>query len=151
MGKDRPYQDGGGLCSPGRWPRQRRTGSFEKGKFILKVAKELLKESAGSEEEILGMMLKLATGKTEESPFEEAVVDGLRSWLFEHLGVPAAHRGRPEGQEMYLGTISFLLKDLGDPDWSYPLSIAEGVPLGVGRTLPRTPAVFEEKTKWALN
>ena len=67
--------------------------------------------------------------------------------MIDHLGVPEDQRGKPEGQEMYLGVISALLKYLGDPDWGYPMSVAEGVPLGVGVTLPRTPAVFDEKTK----
>ena len=31
------------------------------------------------------------------------------------------------------------------------MSLSEGVALGVGTALPRTPAVFEEKTKWNLD
>ena len=69
MGKDRPYHDGGGLCSPGRWPRHKRRDRFEEGQLFLNVAKELLKESVGGEEHIMDLMLSLAGGKTEESPF----------------------------------------------------------------------------------
>ena len=68
MGKDRPYHDGGGLCSPGRWPRERRKGSFEKGHLILGVARELLKESVGGEDKIMELVMNLSTGKAESSP-----------------------------------------------------------------------------------
>ena len=77
------------------------------------------------------LMVNLATGKAESSPFEEALVEGLRDWLIDHLCVPLQHRGQPEGQEMYLGIISLLLKELGDPDWAYPMSCSDGVPLGL--------------------
>ena len=128
MGKDRPYHDGGGLCSPGRWPRGRRAGNFEKGSLILGVARELLKESAGGEDKVLELVMKLAMGKAESSPFEEALVEGLRDWLVDHLGVPLEQRGKPEGQEIYLGITSLLLKELGDPDWVYPMCVSEGSP-----------------------
>ena len=59
------------------------------------------------------LVMDLSTGKAESSPFEEALVEGFRDWLIDHLGVPLQHRGRPEGQEMYLGIISLLLKELG--------------------------------------
>ena len=78
-------------------------------------------------------------------------MEGFRDWLIDHLGVPLQHRGRPEGQEMYLGIISLLLKELGDPDWAYPMSCSDGVPLGVDMEMPRTPAVFDEKTKWKFD
>ena len=40
---------------------------------------------------------------------------------------------------------------MGDPDCDFLAVIAaEGVPIGVDVELPRTPAVFEEKTKWPL-
>ena len=40
---------------------------------------------------------------------------------------------------------------LGDPDGDFLVVIAaDGVPIGVDIELPRTPSVFEEKTKWPL-
>ena len=60
------------------------------------MAKELLKESLGSEEKILEVMLNLSAGKAEDSPFEDAVAEGFRNWLTEHLCVPEDHRGKPE-------------------------------------------------------
>ncbi len=43
-----------------------------------------------------------------------------------------------------------MLRVYGDPDWQYPLSLAGGVPVGVGVPLSRAPAVYEEQVKWAL-
>ena len=106
---------------------------------MLSVSKELLKESLGSEERILELMFNLAAGNSEESPFEDAVAEGLRNWLTEHAGVPESRRGKPEGQEMYLGTVSYLLKLLGDPDWDYPMSPSEGGSVGGGDYPPKDP------------
>ena len=72
MGKDRPYHDGGGgLCSLGRWPHRRRIGHFEKGKLFVDVAKELLKESVGSNDKIMDLMFSLAAGKFEDPPLRK--------------------------------------------------------------------------------
>ena len=45
----------------------------------------------------------------------------------------------------------YLLKELGDPDWQFFDQLEEGVPVGVGVTMPRTPLVFDQKVKWALD
>ena len=50
-----------------------------------------------------------------------------------------------------LPLIADLLRTLGDPDWQGFEKLREGVPVGVGHDFPRTPAVFEEKVKWALD
>ena len=38
----------------------------------------------------------------------------------------------------------------GDPDAKIAGMVARGVWIGVDRPLPRTPAIFEKKTKWSL-
>jgi len=44
-----------------------------------------------------------------------------------------------------------VLEKFGDPDWRFPLTLRGGVAIGVDEELPRTPGVYEEKVKWALN
>ena len=39
--------------------------------------------------------------------------------------------GVAEGQPFFLTLISRLAKASGDPDWKYPLTLQEGVPIGV--------------------
>ena len=38
----------------------------------------------------------------------------------------------------------------GDPDWEVMREYEIGVRIGAGTQMPRTPAVFAPKTKWAL-
>ena len=66
---------------------------------------------------------------------------GLRSWT----------GGTAYGQPFKLGVAKALLKAFGDPDWAFFEQLADGVPTGAGVTMPRTPEVFEAKTKWALD
>ena len=147
MGKDRGYQDGGGLCSPGRWPRFRRAGCFDKGKRIVRMAKALLVESLGSEDNILDLMLRIAAGKFEVCPFKDPVVVSLRCWFVSYLDVPEADQGVAQGQEMYLGILSYLLKAFDDPDWEYPKSISEGVALGVGGGSTESPTGLRRESE----
>ena len=84
------------------------------------------------------------------------MVIGLRNWLVEYLEVPEDHQGRPDGQEMYLGIISLSLslspaEGVGRPRLGLPDERVRWYPLGVDMTMPRTPAVFDEKTKWSLS
>ena len=43
------------------------------------------------------------------------------------------------------------MQKLGDPDWAFLEELSSGVPLGVGVEMPRTPAVYDPKVKWALD
>ena len=49
-----------------------------------------------------------------------------------------------------LGIIGAVLWALGDPDASFIEDLAGGVTLGVDVPMPRTPLIFEKKTKWSL-
>ena len=53
------------------------------------------------------------------------------------------------------GLLAALASAFEDPDAAYPLEVAKGVPVGVTtdegtNPLPRAPAIYEAKTKWAL-
>ena len=39
---------------------------------------------------------------------------------------------------------------VGDPDFKICDTYAKGVPIGYAMKLPRTPAIFERKTKWSV-
>ena len=51
-------------------------------------------------------------------------------------------------QPLQVRLIQALLRAAGDPDAEFYEDMARGVPLGVVGEMPRTPAVFEEKTAW---
>ena len=55
-----------------------------------------------------------------------------------------------EGQFLYLRLLRALLQATGDPNREFLLRAEEGLPVGTLEPLPRTPHVFEEQSKWAL-
>ena len=147
---DTPFCDGGGLCSPGRWPpgkrvlpsalpdlRDRLLGLFEKA----------VRASSEGADDPLSFMLKLAAGRFKTCPFGEPGLEEARCMLRDTLGMPAAEDVVATGQVFHLPLMAGLLRAYGDPDWQFVQGISEGVPLGVHEDLPRTPAVFEEKGK----
>jgi hypothetical protein len=47
--------------------------------------------------------------------------------------------------------LTFVAKELGDPDWSVLRLYRRGVRLGWNCRMPRTPALFDRKMNWASN
>ena len=69
------------------------------------------------------------------------------------IGVNGSEYDVPvHGQPFYLHLLASTARVLGDPDWRILVdnreSYATGVPVGYRRRLPRTPAVFDRKTRW---
>jgi hypothetical protein len=61
--------------------------------------------------------------------------------------------GRPPGyqdQPIDIALLKAFLPDAGDPDAAVMDDYAVGVRIGVGVIMPRTPAVYGERTKWML-
>jgi len=153
MGGDRPYHDGGGLCSPGRWPPSRRRlpqclpllkdhilGQFTKA----------IREMSGGSEDPRRFMMRMCLGHFKECPFTEGALAEVRATVRALIDMPASEDVVAEGQVFHLALMSRLLQAYGDPDWEFVKNLADGVPLGVGTEMPRAPAVFEEKDRWRL-
>ena len=155
MGRDKPYADGGGLCSPGRWTRDKRRLPRGLPQKVLAKATEMLEKELGQgshgKMDALGFVTRLACGKFHELPFGPSHTQGLRDWLAGELNMEPGDCGVAEGQVMHLTMISKLLEAFGDPDFEYFRGLESGVAIGVDITMPRTPAVFEEKLKWNLD
>jgi hypothetical protein len=155
LGQERPFADGGGLCSPGRWaPSQRQLpkGNIEK---ILEVTRHAFDEAArrlapGAVDPGINFVLQMAAKKFWSHPFEEKEVANLRGQVQMILHLNESQCQIAEGQATYLEMVAALLKDCGDPDWRYFIEIVHGVNLGVTEPMPRVKAVFEEKCKWRL-
>ena len=131
-GQGSPYEDGGGRCSPGHWPRASRRLPDGVNRPVIPKARRILEGCCGGEEGLLKLMLALAAGRQEASPFGERAVTRMRTWLEERLEVPEGQRGAAEGQALHLGLTSSLLKSLGDPDWRFVKDLGSGVPIGDG-------------------
>ena len=73
MGKTKAFADGGGLCSPGRWPPGKRNlpaGPFtELREAIGKIHKDSVTDEKGRKCDSLGFVLRLAAGRFAECLF----------------------------------------------------------------------------------
>jgi hypothetical protein len=76
----------------------------------------------------------------------------LRAEWFALLPDPGQAAIVPDFQPFFLHALGQSLKIMGDPDWEIFCgsgdSFSNGVPVGVGITMPRTPEVFRRKERW---
>ena len=156
-GKHRTIHDGGGLCSPGRWPvSQRRDLKTREGREVAAVIKSqflkwLLKKG---EERVKEVFWKLAGGKHQHSPFEEVMGDVrmevdkcLRS-----MGKDPDRKQEDRTSEIAFRRLMAMAEACEDEDAEWLARMAErGVPLGADEELPRVEKVFEPKEKWSLD
>ena len=114
--KARPFRDGGGKTSPGRLPPHLRTGAQASGlgDFIKRKALPLVPE----------LLASTASG-CKQHPFPESVLKEIRDFILPQHSQPDA------GQLFFLDVIRKLLEDIKDVDFGYPVTLKEGVPLGV--------------------
>ena len=100
--------------------------------------KSVMSTSKGADT-TLGFMLKLAAGRFIESPFDPDVVAELTTELGSLVGASDEDMSIADGQALRLRLIALMLRNFGDPDWDFYNGLGEGVPLGVGVEMPRTP------------
>ena len=153
-GKDgRPLQDGGGLCSPGRWPMARRVLPQAAASLTALMDTWLDQKAADiGVDQLEKLCFKIMAGKFTSDPFGEEL-EGVRASLVSMLA--DAGMTRPpgqwrKGQCIDYGLLHMLGEWLGDPDYQCMAEFCQGVRIGVGVDLPRTPAVWPSKAKWPL-
>ena len=156
-GKVRDLHDGAGLCSPGRWLPADRLVPNWKGLEVLRNKWICLIHTHVPD--VQRAVMKMACAQATESPFPTAMLveargiwqDVLRS---ESTALPSDRDLLVvvESQPFLLTAISETLREIGDPDFRIfdgaKESFSTGVPIGFQCKLPRTPAVFERKTKF---
>ena len=153
-GKHRMIHDGGGLGSPGRWPVCCRSELKSKeGLAIMSVVRrEFLKWLLTCQDGGKQAFWKLASGRAKESPFlgsieaaKKAVDEEVRKY-----GEDPGRKASDREVEINFRRLRSLAKLTGDEDFDFLTEMAAtGVAIGVDETMPRVPAVFEEKLKWA--
>ena len=153
-GRVKPFADGAGLCSPGRWMPEKRflASTVWENAAPLTAA---LKAALSSALDVKRVMCELAAGRHRTPPFsQELLVRGAQlcaTVLGRAYDADTLLTVAP-GQCVRLTLIGELLRALSDPDWRvYSIAstnFADGVPLGYRLPLPRTPSVFERKRKW---
>lgn len=155
-GRIREFHDGAGICSPGRFlPENRKRYAWKGVGFLRHTLLDLIGKHIPDQKR---MVFQLACGHFKESPFTADMVTAARQAWFETVRKSAnittdTINGVVPGQPFFLKAIGETLKAIGDPDWrilteSKRFNFADGMPIGVGVRMPRTPAVFEKKVKW---
>ncbi len=154
--RERDFRDGAGLCSPGRWPPWSRPSPRGPRLLRLRAAirravRELGNKVGGGVDQIYE---QLAAGQCTEPPFPTAVIDDLAEYALALFDDEARGGARVQDgdlpQPVRIRLLQAILREAGDPDASGMTHFAKGIWLGVGKKLPRTPAVFERKVKWRL-
>ncbi len=152
-GRRRPLQDGAGLCSLGTWEPEARPPCRAHAIVALRAAilRQLRNLEAAVGRSLRDIFSRLAAREMEGSPFPTELTQDLQRYALHLLG-PLAHprHGDREGP-INVRMLQRLLIEVGDPDAGFIDQIATGVPIGVGVRLPRTPAVFPRKRKWAMS
>ena len=161
-GKVRAFADGNGLCSPGRWLPHQRPGFSWCG---FRLMRQQLLDLLGRIPRHDLLCFGLATGKFKQCPFDDSFLRDARYSVIDLIAncdlpvhVSSLDRSRarlaevPEFQPFLLFLLEALLRLGNDPDWkiiaSASASFVTGVPIGVDRRMPRTPAVYERKRRW---
>ena len=151
MGTAKPFADGGGLCSPGRWAPEKRH-SKDRGLYGLRdlLYAHYVKGLEVSTLSARDFAIRLAACRVTECPFDAQHLDAARSIIADFLCLGPSSTSATAGQVLRLDLIRGLLTKVGDPDAPLFEDLRHGVPLGVDMQMPRTPDVFEEKAKWKL-
>lgn len=99
------------------------------------------------------LVFAMACGKLEEAPFTQEMIEERRRAVIQWCasrGIQVKSDAGDRRQKIQVRTLQAFLQATGDPDACALDAYAVGVRLGVGCQMERTPALFEEKTKWTL-
>lgn len=146
------FNDGCGLCSPGRWPPSRRNfQSGSVGAFILRLSRLVQEFTHEVIPDTQRAFFALALGKLQVAPFSDEKMEDLRKRWFQLLPTPAEAGVVPEGQPFYLHAIAQTARLMGEEDADI-LDTGEdnycnGRMVGFEYTFPRVPLVFRPKVK----
>ena len=144
----RQFEDGAGLCSPGRWPPHRR-----RLPAVGDLALQLVSAMGLNLDDWSNTIFAMLAGKLKSSPFKpEEVAKGrefLTSWVTE-AGFPPTPTKKDIQQGPQIRLLQAFMRACADPDAEAMDCFATGVCLGYNQRMPRTPAVYEAKAKWRL-
>ncbi len=85
-----------------------------------------------------------------ESPFPPTLVDAVVKSVHRELGEASMPLPHDRPCAIRLRLLRSVLHAAGDPDAEAMLRYIEGVPIGVGIKMPRTPAVHERRRRWSI-
>ena len=148
----RHMADGGGLCSPGRWPAAARCLPPKGDKvrqFLQQGVEDLLR---GGPLSAAQHCLSVALGKFTHDPWAESTAKLKTSFrqMVQDEGFVIQEMVWRKGQEIDFPLLKSLAHLLEDPDADSMGEFITGVKLGVDCDLHRTPEVWPPRSKWRL-
>ena len=148
-----PFHDGAGLASPGRWKRGcRKYPEDSRWKALRAMILEAVIHNLGGMDGIEKEAFRMAKGEPHFGAVRsEELLGRIREAMVGALGIKAEEVRVAEGQPFYLGLLARTLEAAGDPDHEFLWQAEDGLPVGVIDPLPRTPSMYEEQVKWALD
>ena len=153
--KTRPFQDGLGLCSPGRWgPTARRLpsgGAAAALRELIRAEMSAMADQQGHSPEWI--LARLMNGSATASPFPPDAVARVRPRLATHLETSGLRPALWEGdraQPIQVRLLEAFATSVDDPAAHMLGQFAGGVRYGVGVRLPRLPAIWRRKRHWRL-
>ena len=152
-GESKPFHDGGGLASPGRWPfRKRKYPGGEKWRTLRRRLKEEAIEAAGGVAGLEKEFFRMTRGGDAFKLVRDAnFLQKLRQVMVDCLGLHESALEVPPGQPFFLKLIRCVLDEAEDGDTRFLERACTGLPLGILEKLPRTPNMYEQQVKWALD
>ena len=146
------FNDGCGLCSPGRWPPSRRNfQSGSVGAFIRRLSRLVQEFTHEVIPDTQRAFFALALGKLQVAPFSDEKMEGLRKRWCQLFPTPAEAGVVPEGQPFYLHAIAQTARLMGEEDVDIldtgKDNYCNGRMVGFEYTFPRVPLVFRPKVK----
>ena len=159
-GKKKPFHDGGGLPSQGRWhPKQRMVSESSLGANLrMRWLKILTGQTPASQDfDYKRAYCTLACQRAVASPsFEAMILEGRAVWREELARHGACEqivsKDPPKGQPTFLHQLSEQGQISQNPDFRdmtlSSLSYGNGVTIGYNSKMPRVPAFFERKRRW---
>ena len=134
----RGFRDGGGLASPGT----RMMGERREARLAPMAAD--LRRLVQSRD--LRRRVDQAYIQKQDSPFTPEDLLAARRIIQEHSSPEGASRDTvAQGQPFLLDLMQDAARLAGDPDWQFPGSVADGVPLGVEEKLEMPHAIWPPK------
>ncbi len=147
--------DGAGLCSPGVWaPRARPRVHHPRIVSIRAALHRCLARWDADGRWADSLFSRLADGLVDTDPFPQHDLADLAEYAMtlydDEVGGGARPREGDLPQVIRVRLLQSILRDAGDPDWKGMTQFAAGIRLGVGRRMPRTPAVYKRKRRWRI-
>lgn len=151
-GYEAPFHDGGGLPSPGRWPKGKRKYPMTKEwRCVRQKVMEVAIQRSGGEKGLEMEFFRMTKGGDHFHLVKDAeLLEEIRQIFIRELHLGEGKNVVPPGQPFYLKLMQGILDSAGDCDGAFLDRACTGFPLGVLEDLPRTPGVFEQQVKWAL-